>query len=117
MEYLLLLCRGIATAGLEAGGGGEGSTLVAMQLPRWAAHTHGGDFDRMVCTQNPQLLSRFISESGRILPRKVTGVSAKQQRKLATAIKTARQMGILPYDRKHPRYADETCKPKFMPQF
>lgn len=44
-----------------------------------------------------QLLSRFITEHGKIVPRRVSGVTAKHQRKLAKAIKTARQMGILPY--------------------
>ena len=43
------------------------------------------------------LLSRFITERGKIVPRRVSGVTAKNQRKLATAIKKARQMGLLPY--------------------
>ena len=42
------------------------------------------------------LLKRFISERGKILPRRVTGTSAKNQRKLANAIKRARIMGLLP---------------------
>ena len=43
------------------------------------------------------LLKRFISERGKILPRRVTGTSAKYQRKLTIAIKRARQMALLPY--------------------
>ncbi|GEN44652.1 30S ribosomal protein S18 [Alkalibacillus haloalkaliphilus] len=43
------------------------------------------------------LLKRFISERGKILPRRVTGTSAKYQRKLTVAIKRARQMALLPY--------------------
>jgi small subunit ribosomal protein S18 len=43
------------------------------------------------------LLKRFISERGKILPRRVTGTSAKNQRKVATAIKRARVMGLLPF--------------------
>lgn len=42
-------------------------------------------------------LTRFITERGKIVPRRVSGVTAKNQRKLAKAIKTARQMGLLPY--------------------
>ena len=42
------------------------------------------------------LLKRFISERGKILPRRVTGTSAKNQRKVANAIKRARIMGLLP---------------------
>ena len=43
------------------------------------------------------LLKRFISERGKILPRRVTGTSAKYQRQLTTAIKRARQIALLPY--------------------
>lgn len=43
------------------------------------------------------LLKRFISERGKILPRRVTGTSAKYQRQLTTAIKRARHIGLLPY--------------------
>lgn len=43
------------------------------------------------------LLRRFISERGKILPRRVTGTSAKYQRKLTVAIKRARQMALLPF--------------------
>ena len=44
-----------------------------------------------------ELLKRFISQNGKIMPRRVTGTSAKYQRMLATAIKRARQMALLPY--------------------
>ncbi|KOP72081.1 30S ribosomal protein S18 [Cytobacillus praedii] len=43
------------------------------------------------------LLKKFISERGKILPRRVTGTNAKYQRKLTTAIKRARTMALLPY--------------------
>lgn len=42
-------------------------------------------------------LRRFVSERGKILPRRVTGTSAKFQRLLTTAIKRARQLALLPY--------------------
>ncbi len=44
-----------------------------------------------------ELLKRFISQNGKIIPRRVTGTKAKYQRMLATAIKRARQMALLPY--------------------
>ena len=47
--------------------------------------------------KNVELLKRFISERGKILPRRVTGTSAKNQRKLTVAIKRARIMGLLPF--------------------
>jgi ribosomal protein S18 len=43
------------------------------------------------------LLKYFVSERGRILPRRMTGVTAKQQRMLAKAIKQARGLGLLPF--------------------
>lgn len=44
-----------------------------------------------------ELLERFISQNGKIIPRRVSGTKAKYQRMLATAIKRARQMALLPY--------------------
>lgn len=44
-----------------------------------------------------QKLKRFMTEKGKILPRRQTGVCAKHQRQLANAIKRARYMALLPY--------------------
>jgi len=44
-----------------------------------------------------KLLQRFISERGKIVPSRITAVSAKKQRELARAIKRARFLGLLPY--------------------
>jgi len=43
------------------------------------------------------LLKKFVSERGKILPRRVTGTSAKYQRSLTRAIKRSRQIGLLPF--------------------
>ena len=43
------------------------------------------------------LLKKFITDRGKILPRRVTGTSAKYQRMLAVAIKRAREMALLPF--------------------
>ena len=43
-----------------------------------------------------ELLKRFVSANGKIIPRRVTGTSAKYQRQLAAAIKRARQMAATP---------------------
>ena len=40
----------------------------------------------------PQLMSRYITDTGKILPRKYTGMSAKQQRKVTSKIKSARNL-------------------------
>lgn len=42
-------------------------------------------------------LRRYMSERGKILPRRVTGTCAKHQRELTTAIKRARHLALLPY--------------------
>jgi len=44
-----------------------------------------------------KLLQRYVSERGRIMPRRITGVSTKSQRDLAQAIKRARFLALLPY--------------------
>ena len=44
-----------------------------------------------------KLLRSFLSETGKILPRRITGNTAKQQREIAVAIKRARHLALLPY--------------------
>jgi small subunit ribosomal protein S18 len=44
-----------------------------------------------------RLLQRYVSERGKIVPSRITAVSAKKQRELARAIKRARFLGLLPY--------------------
>jgi len=44
-----------------------------------------------------RLLQRYISERGKIVPSRITAVSAKKQRELAQAIKRSRFLGLLPY--------------------
>ena len=47
--------------------------------------------------KDTRLLSRYISERGKIVPSRITAVCAKKQRDLAQAIKRARTLGLLPY--------------------
>jgi small subunit ribosomal protein S18 len=44
-----------------------------------------------------KLLQRFVSERGKIVPRRITAVTAKEQRELAQAIKRARILGLVPF--------------------
>ncbi|MAL79949.1 MAG: 30S ribosomal protein S18 [Sneathiella sp.] len=44
-----------------------------------------------------KLLQRYVSERGKIMPSRITAVSAKKQRELATAIKRARHLALLPF--------------------
>lgn len=47
--------------------------------------------------KDTKLLSRFVSERGKILPSRITSVSHKKQRALAEAIKRARNLALLPF--------------------
>ncbi len=47
--------------------------------------------------KNVKLLQRFTSERGKIVPSRITAVSAKKQRELARAIKRARNLALLPF--------------------
>ncbi len=47
------------------------------------------------------LLKQYISESGKIVPSRITGTSAKYQRQLADAVKRARYLALLPYSDSH----------------
>lgn len=69
---------------------------------------HGGMRRRKVCQfcadkteaidyKNAEKLKKFITERGKILPKRVTGTCAKHQREVTTAIKRARVMALLPY--------------------
>jgi small subunit ribosomal protein S18 len=51
-------------------------------------------------------LSRYITEQGKIIPRRVTGTCGRHQRQLAVAIKRARQIALLPYVGRHHRRAE-----------
>ena len=47
--------------------------------------------------KNVDMLKDYVMESGRIVPSRITGTSAKYQRQLSTAIKLARYLALLPY--------------------
>ncbi|TPV94208.1 MAG: 30S ribosomal protein S18 [Myxococcales bacterium FL481] len=47
--------------------------------------------------KNPQLLRYFLSDRGKIVPSRIRGASARQQRQLARAIKRARMLALIPY--------------------
>jgi len=44
-----------------------------------------------------KFLQRYVTEQGKIIPKRITGTSAKYQRQLALAVKRARHMALLPY--------------------
>lgn len=88
---------GNASAGAAAGaaGGAAGGRRVFMRRRKTCPLT--GPKAPAVDYKDVRLLGRFISERGKILPSRITSVSAKKQRKLAVAIKRARNLALLPY--------------------
>jgi small subunit ribosomal protein S18 len=56
-----------------------------------------GDNAPKIDYKDARLLGRYVSERGKIVPSRITAVSAKKQRDLARAIKRARFVGLLPY--------------------
>ena len=69
-----------------------------------------GMFRRKVCRfctqglkvdyKDPESLKRFVTERGKILPRRITGTCAKHQRMLANQVKRARVLALLPFVKK-----------------
>ena len=55
------------------------------------------DKDAAIDYKDPQALKYFVTERGKIVPSRITAVSAKKQRELARAIKRARFLALLPY--------------------
>ena len=55
------------------------------------------DKNQVIDYKDANLLRKYISERGKILPRRITGNCAKHQRALTVAVKRARQIALLPY--------------------
>ena len=55
------------------------------------------NYNQKIDYKDIELLRLFITEQGKILPRRATGVTAQQQRKITKAIKQARILALLPF--------------------
>jgi len=53
--------------------------------------------DQNIDYKDLELLYKFVTERGKMLPRRITGLTARQQRDLTTAVKRARQLALLPF--------------------
>ena len=53
--------------------------------------------DGYIDYKDVKMLKKFITDQGKIIPRRITGLSAKQHRELVIAIKRARQIAIMPF--------------------
>ncbi|HET7111752.1 MAG TPA: 30S ribosomal protein S18 [Gemmatimonadales bacterium] len=56
---------------------------------------------RVVDYKDERTLQRFLTERGKILPSRLSGTCGRHQRQLATAIKRARELALLPYIKGH----------------
>jgi small subunit ribosomal protein S18 len=65
--------------------------------PRKKSSPFSGPNAPKIDYKDVRLLSRFLSERGKIVPSRITAVSARKQRELARAIKRARFLALLPY--------------------
>ena len=81
----------------EGGRGGDRDGARRPFFRRKKTCPFSGDNAPKIDYKDVKLLQRFISERGKIVPSRITAVSAKKQRELAKAIKRARHLGLLPY--------------------
>ena len=47
--------------------------------------------------KNPQILRSFVTDRGKMIPRRISGASARQQRVISTAVRRARMLALLPF--------------------
>jgi small subunit ribosomal protein S18 len=59
---------------------------------------------RQINYKDDKTLSRLVTEQGKILPRRMTGMCARHQRQVTTAIKRARYLALLPYVKGYAEY-------------
>ena len=83
-------------AGFGGGGGGGGGARRPFFRRRKTCPFSGANAPK-IDYKDVKLLQRYVSERGKIVPSRITAVSAKKQRELGQAIKRARQIGLLPY--------------------
>ncbi len=72
-------------------GARRGKVYFKKKICKFTVHKWPCDWKRT------DILQKFITERGKILPRRITGTSAKFQRKLAKQVKIARVLALLPY--------------------
>lgn len=75
---------------------------MARQMRRKKHYTFGAEGEaNAIDFKNTELLSEFVTETGKIVPSRITGTKAKYQRQLATAVKRARFLALIPYTDQH----------------
>lgn len=75
-------------------GAGEGRKVF---FRRRKSCPFSGEYAQVIDYKDTKLLTRYVSERGKIMPSRITAVSAKKQRELSRAIKRARNLALMPY--------------------
>lgn len=83
--------------GRPEGGEGMGSFRKGGSFMRQRKCPFSGEGALKIDYKDVRVLSKFLSERGKIIPSRVTGVCFKKQRELAQAVKRARFLALLPY--------------------
>ena len=83
--------------GRSGGSGGPGGPKRRSFFRRRKSCPFAGPKAPKIDYKDVKLLSRFTSERGKIMPSRITAVSAKKQRELARAIKKTRFLALIPY--------------------
>ncbi len=73
-------------------GGGKNRFYQRRKICRFCV-----DNELEISYKSPKALRQFITERGKIIPRRITGTCAKHQRQLTVAIKQSRQIALLPF--------------------
>jgi small subunit ribosomal protein S18 len=89
--------RGGRDGGDDRGGAGDDKDVPWRRRGRSRACRFCADKDLPIDYKDPQALKYFVTERGKIVPRRISGSCAKHQRKINGAIKRARMIALLPF--------------------
>lgn len=81
----------------DFGIGGDGEQRLDKAPRRFQRRRQQQSLPDYIDWKDTDLLRRFVPERGKIMPRRISGLSAKDQRRLTRAIKRARAMALLPF--------------------
>ncbi|CAN5500132.1 hypothetical protein BH10ACI2_BH10ACI2_24920 [soil metagenome] len=81
----------------ERGGLGVGEDVIGDRPRRYQRRRSRNVVPDYLDWKDVDLLRQFVPERGKIMPRRISGISAKDQRRIAKAIKRARSMAMLPF--------------------
>ncbi len=97
--------RGDRDGGRDGGRGGDDDGMDRDDDRRGGKGGRGGTRRKLLSDEivakidykNPQILRSFVTDRGKMIPRRISGASARQQRVISTAIRRARMLALLPF--------------------